>query len=49
MLKRKIRYWAMCFCLGYLESRQKKFAKDSSMYNAYEKVILDVQGKYKYR
>ena len=49
MLGKKIRYWAMCFVLGYIENGQKKFAKDSDMYKAYEKVILDVQGKYKYR
>ena len=49
MLSKKIRYWAMCFVLGYIENGQKKFAKDSDMYKAYEKVILDVQGKYKYR
>lgn len=49
MLGKKIRYWAMCFVLGYIENEQKKFAKDSDMYKAYEKVILDVQGKYKYR
>ena len=49
MLGKKIRYWAMCFVLGYIENRQKKFAVDSDMYKAYEKVILDVQGKYKYR
>lgn len=49
MLGNKIRYWSMCFVLGYIEKRQKKFVKDSDMYKAYEKVILDVQGKYKYR
>ena len=49
MLGKKIRYWAMCFVLGYIENGQKKFAKDSDMYKAYEKVILDVKGKYKYR
>ena len=49
MLGKKIRYWAMCFVLGYIENGQKKFAKDSDMYKAYEKVILDIQGKYKYR
>ena len=49
MLGKKIRYLAMCFVLGYIEDRQKKFAKDSDMYKAYEKVILDIQGKYKYR
>ena len=49
MIGKKIRYWAMCFVLGYIENEQKKFAKDSDMYKAYEKVILDVQGKYKYR
>ena len=49
MLGKKIRYWSMCFVLGYIEKRQKKFVKDSDMYKAYEKVILDVQGKYKYR
>ena len=49
MLGKKIRYWAICFVLGYIENGQKKFAKDSDMYKAYEKVILDVQGKYKYR
>lgn len=49
MLRKKFRYWTMCFVLGYIEDRQEKFAKDSDMYKAYEKVILDVQGKYKYR
>ena len=49
MLRKKLRYWTMCFVLGYIENGQKKFEKDSDMYNAYEKVILDVQGKYKYR
>ena len=43
MLGKKIRYWAMCFVLGYIEKGQKKFAKDSDMYKAYEKVILDIQ------
>lgn len=49
ILGKKIRYWAMCFVLGYIENEQKKFAKDSDMYKAYEKVILDVRGTYKYR
>ena len=49
MLMKKFRYWAMCFVLGYIENKQKKFEKDSDMYNAYEKVILDVKGKYKYK
>ena len=49
MLGKKIKYLAMCFVLGYIENGQKKFAKDSDMYKAYEKVILDVKGKYKYR
>ena len=49
MLGKKIRYWAMCFVLGYIENEQKKFAKNSDMYKSYEKVILDVRGKYKYR
>ena len=49
MLRKKLRYWAMCFVLGYIENEQKKFEKDSDMYNAYEKVILDVRGKYKYK
>lgn len=49
MIKRKIKYYAMCFVLGYLENRQGKFELNSEMYNAYSKVILDVQGKYKYR
>ena len=49
MLGKKIRYWAMCFVLGYIEKGQRKFDKDSDMYKAYGKVILDVQGKYKYR
>ena len=49
MLRKKLRYWTMCFVLGYIENGQKKFEKDSDMYNAYEKVILDVRGKYKYK
>jgi hypothetical protein len=46
---KKIKYWAMCFVLGYLENGQKKFKTNSEMYEAYSKVILDVQGKYKYQ
>ena len=49
MLGKKVRYLAMCFVLGYIENGQKKFEKDSDMYKAYDKVISDVQGKYKYR
>ena len=49
MLSKQIRYWAMCFVLGYIENRQKKFAVGSNMNKAYEKVILDIKGKYKYR
>ena len=49
MLSKKIRYWAKCFVLGYIERGQKKFSKDSDMHKAYEKVILDIKGEYKYR
>ena len=49
MLRKKIKYWAMCFVLGYLEAKQRRFAVDSDMYKAYGMVILDAQGKYKYR
>ena len=49
MLRKKLRYWAMCFVLGYIENGQKKLQKDTDMYNAYEKVILDIRGKYKYK
>ncbi len=46
---KKIRYYTMCFVLGYLENKRDKFKIGSEMRNAYDKVILDVQGKYKYQ
>lgn len=49
MIRKKINYWAMCFVLGYIENRQKKFKVDSEIYNAYKIVSLDIQGKYKYQ
>ena len=49
MIRKKINYWVMCFVLGYIESRQKKFKIDSEIYNAYKIVSLDIQGEYKYQ
>lgn len=49
MIRKKINYWAMCFVLGYIENRQKKFKVDSEIYNAYKIVSLDIQGEYKYQ
>ena len=49
ILGKKIRYWAMCFVLGYIENEQKKFSRYSDIYKAYEDVILDIKGEYKYK
>ena len=48
-MRKRINHWVTCFVLGYLESRQEKFDRDSMMYMYYDRVISDVKGEYKYR
>lgn len=49
MVSKKIHYLAMCFVLGYLDSRKKMFKFDSEIAKAYRLVILDVEGRYEYQ
>ena len=48
-MRKKINHWIMCFVLGYLESKQDKFKRNSTMYMCYDMVISDVKGEYKHR